>query len=53
MLELQQKYFKLQTFENRSQNIFSQNLKKQILRNINANSTEYFLVFQVLKFYTY
>ena len=49
MLVLQQKYFKLQTFENRSQNIFSQNLKKQIQRNINANSTEYFFSFSSFK----
>ena len=49
MLVLQQKNSKLQTFENRSQNIYSQNLKKQIQRNINANSTEYFFSFSSFK----
>ncbi len=40
MLELQQKYSELSPH-------------KQIQRKTNANSTEYFLVFLILKFYTY
>ena len=49
MLELQQKYSELQTFENRSQNIYSKRLKKQIQRNIKANSTVYFFSFSSFK----
>ena len=49
MLEPQQKHSKSQTFENRSQNIYSQNLKKQIQRKIQANSTEYFFSFSNFK----
>ncbi len=49
MLELQQKYSELQTFENRSQNIYSKRLKKQIRRKINTNSTEYFFSFSNFK----
>ena len=49
MLELQQKYSELLPFENRSQNIFIQSLKKQLQRNIKANSTEYFFSFSNFK----
>ncbi len=49
MLELQLKHSELSPFENRSQNIYSQNLNKQIQRNINANSTEYFFSFSNFK----
>ncbi len=40
MLELQRKHSELSPY-------------KQIQRKINANSTEYFLVFLILKFYIY
>ena len=49
MLELRQKYSDLQTFENRSQNIYSKRLKRQIQRKIKANSTEYFFSFSSFK----
>ncbi len=49
MLELQLKHSELSPFENRSQNIYSQNLKKGLQRNINANSTEYFFSFSNFK----
>ena len=39
----------LSPFENRSQNIYSLNLNKQIQRKINANSTEYFFSFSSFK----
>lgn len=49
MLELQQKYPELQTFENRSQNIYSQSLNNQRQRKINANSTQYSFSFSNFK----
>ena len=52
MLELRQKSSELSAFENRSQNLISHTLKKQIQRIITLNFTTFFLVFQVLKFYT-
>ena len=42
MIELRRKNSKLSPFENPSQNKYTQSLKKQIQRNINANSTTNF-----------
>ena len=49
MLGLQQEYSELSPFENSSQNIYSQNLKKQRQRKIRANSNTYFSSFSNFK----
>ena len=49
MLDLQLKHSELSPFENSSQNIYSQNLKKQRQRKIRANSSIYFSSFSNFK----